>query len=88
MKDKVWKRLQDLKCPERKCGADLHRRSSGFACTRCNFFIGNEAFDRLVQKLYNKEVISNDDVDNLSALNNFGRERMSEDFSDSRFLDI
>lgn len=96
MKEKlVWARLKDLECP--KCGGTLVKESYGYRCgagrgtsAQCTFYIQHEKFDQVVASLYKPRQRSTEDVmgdERLAELNNYGRERVSEDFSDSPFAD-
>jgi len=86
-----WKNLKDNKCP--KCNIYLVERNGIFKCVSltCDFFIGKEKFEGLVEKLYHpqKSVDARfgDIEQNLSALNNMGHNIVTEDFSDSPHLD-
>lgn len=81
-----WSRLKSMKCP--KCQGDLSKQANAdiFGCSKeCGFFITESRFNSLVKSLYAPKEPARD---NLAELNNFGRERMSDDFSDSPHLDI
>ncbi len=78
MKKRIWSRLKNVRCPD--CNIALKKRvSGGHACTLCNFFIGDKAFETIVTKLYNKEDERSFD-DNLAELNNLGRKEIGDSF--------
>lgn len=83
----IWSRLKSFKCP--KCGTSLTHKPSAleYICPsqHCDFVIGTERFDELVKEKQASRYPQ--EMDNMSALNNLGREEMSDDFSDSPFLD-
>lgn len=78
-----WKALKNFKCPN--CGSQLTQqgitRMMVIDC-QCGFKITKEKFDRIVGGMY-KRVPPVSEEQKLSELNNLGREKMSEDFSDS-----
>lgn len=79
-----WNALRDGKCA--KCGAKLHMGifDLQYSCTKCDFVIGKEKFEKIAYgppRFYSKDF----EIDNLSALNNLGHEKVTEDFSDSPF---
>ncbi len=54
-----------------------------YTCKKCDFRISQEKF---MQIAYKKVFVSKDaELDNLSELNNLGRELVTEDFSDSPY---
>jgi DNA-directed RNA polymerase subunit RPC12/RpoP len=77
-----WRKLLDWKCPQ--CSGGQIRKSKYAAlyeCPDCGFRIGIAKFDALVKKMQDamppREVKSkhfDEYQDNLSALNNLGRE--------------
>ena len=80
-----WKNLKNNKCPE--CTSLLlGRNGCEYACLNCGFVISNEKFEKIVNDLYKPKKFQSDD-DRLSELNNLGRKEVTEDFSDSPFLD-
>ncbi len=84
-----WNNLKKMKCPS--CGVILNIGKLTFACADCDFKISKEKFDGLVENLYHPQKVVDsrfkDINDNLSALNNFDRPIVTEDFSDSKILD-
>lgn len=82
-----WLNLKNNKCPSCSCfltRAPFSSTASSY-CNSCNFRISSEKFDKIVNGLYKKKR-SPTYEENLSELNNLGREKMSEDFSDSPTL--
>ncbi len=79
-----WKRLKDMKCPRIGCKGDLHHVvPRGIECHECPFIVSHAKFEEIVAKLYIVKQYSDDlGMDNLSALNNFGHKKTSEDYSD------
>ena len=73
-KEKNWKNLQEMLCPE--CSTNLQKDNvfDQYVCMSydCNFKISEAKFDRLIRKLYNPEQFNVvDEVeDNLSGLSN------------------
>lgn len=82
-----WNNLKNNKCP--KCNSVLTTSQlldKQFYCSAspsCNFRISNEKFEKIVNDLYKKKPKVQD---NFEALQNFGHEEVTEDFSDSNFL--
>lgn len=86
-----WKNLKDFKCP--KCGYHLAKSIGGYRCgvMDCGFSISSEKFDELVLGLYQPPrrmflSAAEDDDTRLGELNNYGREKPTDDFSDSPHL--
>lgn len=92
-----WNNLKSMKCP--KCEGNMQKVSmsksclttAGFLqCSQCDFKISNEKFEGLVNKLYHSQksidLRYKDIEDNLQNLNNLGRTKVVEDFSDSPYL--
>ena len=85
-----WNNLKNGKCP--KCNAVVGFESvkQMYTCSNmaegCDFRIGKEKFEKIVNDLYKPKNRPSFN-DNLSELNNLGREVIAEDFSDSPFLD-
>ena len=50
----IWSRLKNFKCP--KCNSYLKRDqlTNGYNCSNCDFFVGRERFDNLVNSLHKK----------------------------------
>lgn len=78
-----WNALKSYKCP--KDGLPLKDIGEYHACTKCIFSINKSKFDSIVSDKYQPKFRS--ETDNLSDLNNLGRKPVSEDFSDSNYLD-
>lgn len=79
----IWSRLKENRCP--KCRLPLILRAGIHACTgqKCDFAIREAKFDELIQSLYTKKPISyRSEEQNLSDLNNLGREKVSKSFLD------
>ena len=81
-----WKNLKNNKCP--KCSSPLKDIGHYYACSLngCIFSINKPKFEQLVNDLYKPKKYKSID-DNLAELNNLGREMVTEDFSDSPYLD-
>ncbi len=79
-----WKNLVNNKCP--RCEQVLENRVCP-SRTTCKFRINEAKFNEIVSSYYKpkKQYVSFES--NMSALNNLGRQEVTEDFSDSRFLD-
>lgn len=76
-----------MKCPA--CGMELaHIVSRGIECKTCPFVISHEKFQKIVADMYTRKGTDylEDPDTRLSELNNYGRELVSEDFSDSPHL--
>lgn len=90
-----WKNLQENKCP--KCGADLEPMldRDTIKCSRCIFAIKEKRMEEIVSDMvgrkmkfdYSEERRIRDEERNLEDWNNFGREKVTDDFSDSSSLD-
>jgi hypothetical protein len=84
-----WSRLKSMKCPQ--CQGDLKDANpEGYACSKhCGFYISAKKFNLLVGDQYQKQNIRSFlPQDNSEALNNLGHIGISEDFSDSPFLNV
>lgn len=84
-----WINLKDFKCPE--CSALLNQSllDSFYRCTGCAFKIDKSKFDSIVADFYSKKSRSlKSDLEKLSEWNNFGRKKVTEDFSDSPHLNV
>ncbi len=77
-----WNNLKNVTCPD--CSRGLSKQDGFYRCFGCNFRIGHQKFDTVVNNLYKPKT---QDADNLSELNNLGHEKIAEDFSDSKILD-
>lgn len=81
-----WENLKNNKCP--KCGSLLKQLENNHACTsECSFMIGKSKFDSIVNGMYapkQKRCGTFDENGNLTDWNNFGHNKISEDFSDVR----
>ena len=97
----VWSRLKTLECPKcgdyisevgdfYECNNSKIGERSGCATPLgCDFKISKTKFDEVVTSLYKPRERSTADLsgdERLSELNNYGREKRSEDFSDSPHL--
>ena len=82
-----WNNLKNYKCP--KCNVLLKDIGYYHACTRsgCIFSINKEKFDSMVGNM-NKPKKFVSEEERTSELNNFDRPIITEDFSDSNFLDL
>lgn len=88
-----WNNLKNMKCP--KCNSILTKGTSFVTCPGCKdggFMCGNEKFDGIVSSLYHSQktvdMRKNAIDENLETLNNFGHKPITQDFSDSPFLDL
>ena len=76
-----WTQLKEGKCPS-KCGGKIKPRGligDGFYyCEFCHFKISEKRYDEIISSKRVKIIRE----DNLSALNNLGHKKMSEDYSD------
>lgn len=82
-----WNKLKDYKCP--KCLEDLTRNieTKRFECLSCGeFSISEVKFNDLITREFHprrkENVPFTSDDDNLSRLNNLGRERVKKSFID------
>ncbi len=85
MKDFMkWNNLKNFKCPA--CSNILDNQVTRYVCLSCHYQISKERFDEIVSGMYapKKKVFE----ENLSDLNNLGHDKVTEDFSDSPYLDI
>lgn len=85
-----------MRCP--KCNCDLISANTGtraIGCEDeegCGFYMRQEAFNRVVEGLYKGYADAGykpkfgDDVDTLEFLNNYGRNKVSADFSGDESL--
>lgn len=86
-----WQNLKSMKCP--KCDNTLKESvGDAYFCpklsdTSCGFSIGKEKFDKVVSDLYKPKQKRATFEENMSALNNLDRKEVTEDFSDSPYLD-
>lgn len=80
-----WKNLIDFKCPS--CGDILNKKEGKdtYACLSCHYKIGVEKFEEIVSSML-RRARERTPEDNMSELNNLGREVVAEDFSDSNAL--
>lgn len=88
MKKIRWFRLKDMKCA--RCAKDIRHDPvrDSMECidqVKCGFFITMDRFNKIVTGMYTRGS-SRGPEDNASLLNNFGHERVTEDFSDSPVL--
>lgn len=82
-----WTNLNENKCPQ--CGKALRQKilEMSVECSKCHFRMSAEKFNDIIEKMFGeKKKRKKDDDDNSSDLNNLGRDVLSEDFSDSPFL--
>lgn len=85
-----WNRLKDMKCPG--CTADLKPKKTGetlhVCAKKCGFTISDAKLDSIVRSIYapKQRFHVPTEEENMSALNNDGRDEMTDDFSDSPFL--
>ena len=81
-----WNALKSYKCP--KDASPLKDIGEYHACTKngCVFSINKQKFDSIVADKYQPKKLRTEE-ENLSELNNFGRKEITEDFTDSNFLD-
>lgn len=87
----MWERLKLMRCP--KDNGTLTENMLGYRCENEDFQISKAKFDEVVQNLYLpkrqrprmfEHALSEES--NLSALNNLGRNKMSDDYSDAQPL--
>lgn len=83
----IWSRLKSMRCPGCNKGIAATTDRVGYGCEKCAFFISKEDFDHFVEALYNPKKMR-EFRDNPSELNNLGFEKMTDDFSDSKFLNV
>ena len=81
-----------MKCPKDDCRgnlSDVSKASMVYNCDTCDFAIGKERFNEVVSSLYKQtpeyKIPAQSDTA-LSELNNLGREKVTEDYSDSPHL--
>lgn len=83
----IWSRLKSMRCPI--CNADLFQKSAGCSCTKCEFFIGKQKFNKIVGDLYGATSVSEDPDERLSDLNNFDKNRCTYHMDEQhRFEDM
>jgi len=82
----IWSRLKTMRCPKcnlNLCGSllDPVYQCEGNADASCDFSIGKEKFDKIVDDMYGKpkKQFQSED-DRLSELNNLGREIEDENY--------
>lgn len=83
---KNWQNLKENKCPF--CSHELKVEGlleTTFRCSHCDFSISQGRFDEIISDMYKPKQRRCAFGENLSELNNLGREKVSEDFSDSPF---
>lgn len=78
-----WRALKNVDCPNCIEPLKVPLLSGFYECPLCTFKISEEKFDAIVNKLYKPRQYTTPE-DNLSALNNFGHKKISEDYSDER----
>lgn len=82
-----WPALKNMRCP--KCGNAL--KKSGmldimYECIgECEFKIGDAKFTQIINDMYKPRKVMTDEQ-RLSELNNYGRKKITDDFSDSPYL--
>lgn len=83
-----WTRLKNMKCPQ--CQGDLNEKLVAFyACAKgCGFNISKLKFEEIIVSLYRKQAGHRISEDNSEALNNLNHVGLTEDFSDSPFLNV
>lgn len=81
-----WNNLKSYKCPAD--ASPLKDIGEYHACSRsgCAFSINKPKLDSIVADKYQPKRRRTEE-ENLSDLNNLGRKEITEDFSDSNFLD-
>lgn len=87
-----WNNLKSNKCPQ--CDTYLTKApyilNAASFCGNCSFKISGEKFNSIVTKMYLNQKTTDSRIDditnNLESLNNLGRAPITEDFSDSKFL--
>lgn len=87
MKKIRWYRLKEMKCA--RCAKDIRHDAArdSMECVdqeKCGFFITMSRFNEVVSGMYSRGPIR--ERDNASLLNNFGHEKVADDFSDSPVL--
>lgn len=79
-----WGNLKCDCCP--KCGSDI--KSNGaildtiYICSKCDFSISEEKYELIVGNRFKQTKKEKGYVDHLSELNNLGRPKVKEDFSE------
>ena len=81
-----WNNLKNVKCPACGSGLKTSLLSDFYFCVNnpasCDFKIGKEKYDSVVNNLYKPRARYETQEDNLSALNNLGHKEYSQDYSD------
>ena len=86
-----WKKLLDFRCAKGHCTGCLseptHNRKI-YVCDECEFVIRKSKFNEIINKMQrpNQQKHYRDHLQNLSDLNNLGRDKVADDFSDSPAL--
>ncbi len=75
--------MRDGFCPKCAAKLDIGLLDEVYSCTRCEFSIGREKFERIAFGVGRKAIGLEED--NLSLLNNLGHDIVTEDFGDSPF---
>lgn len=74
----IWSRLKDYMCPKCRRGlrktCQIHTGKEGHGCA-CGFFISLEAFDKLINRIYQAKGRAIK-VDSFEELQNMGREEI------------
>lgn len=87
----MWDRLKLMRCPKSNGELQYDEVFWIYKCQHpnCDFKINKERFDEVVENLYKPKRQRPqhfgsllDEESNMSALNNLGRNTMSEDYSD------
>lgn len=80
-----WNNLKNGECP--KCGCMLQDlQNVGAKCIngQCDFYISNAKLQQLIAPRQKSTEFQSEE-ERMSELNNYGREKRSEDFSDSPY---
>jgi hypothetical protein len=79
-----WENLKEGMCPQHLCGGKLVAKGiidSMFRCDRCPFMITEKRFSEIIM-MKQKRKRTPTSEENLAKLSNWGRKRVSEDYSD------
>jgi len=80
-----WNKLKEMKCPEDGEPLNNSPLAEFYDCTKCSFKISAAKFDKIVNDMYQpkaRRCATFDETGNLADWNNYGHEKMSEDYSD------
>lgn len=78
-----WNNLKDGLCAKCSMKLKMGLLDVIYECSNCDFRISREKWEQITTPKSFKR--NDDNIDNLAALNNYGHDLITEDFSDSPF---